>query len=225
MIQVDKILTISLKENHARQKLTQAELAKLNVKTDFFLVDRDKGYEERGCFNSHLEACKQALKENCNTLLVFEDDVKILDFKQYQIDAINQFIKQQANHFDILYLGLIIGKMWFCGHTAIVRAKGAGAHAYILSRRGMEKLAAYQYQNTPIDKIMKNEFKCYSVYPIIAEQYPETVIASDITPSRKGDIKDENFWKRNYQKQKYLPWKNLHKTVIEIFANIFRAKN
>lgn len=226
MIQVDKIITISLKENYDRQKLAQTEIAKLNLKTEFFFAERDKGHEERGCFHSHISVCQQALANNDKTLLVFEDDVRILSYHQTQINRINDFIQSKANHFDILYLGLIIGKMWFCGYPSLVRAKGAGAHAYILSQRGIKKLATYKYEGIPIDKIMKNEFKCYSIYPIIAEQYPETLITSTITPTRiDNETKDEIFWQKNYQKQKTLPWKNLHKAVIEIlsmnFCNLF----
>ncbi len=214
MIDVDKIVTISLKENHARQNQTQKELEKLQLKTDFFFAQRDEGHEERGCFHSHSRVCKQALDEHCRSILVFEDDVKILPFQQKQIEQINTFIEKKSSHFDLLYLGLIIGKMWFCGYRSIVRSKGSGAHAYILSQRGMETLAHYEYDGQPIDKIMKHHLKCYSVFPIIAEQHPVTLFKSDIACSRFTDeIKDELFWKNNYRKQKWLLWKYFYKSL------------
>jgi hypothetical protein len=80
----------------------------------------------------------------------------------------------------------------------------------------MEKLFAYEYAGVPFDKVLKHDFKCYSVYPIIADQFPETTIASDISPSRNSmELKDEAFWRDNYRKQKSLPWLNLHKTIFE----------
>lgn len=216
MIQVDRVVTISLAENQSRRETTQSELNKLQLKTDFFLAARDKGHEERGCFNSHLTVCREALYSGCQSVLILEDDVKILSFSKAQIKRINYFITHHAKEFDVLYLGLIIGKMWFCWQRSIVRAKGSGAHAYILSRRGMEKLFAYEYAGVPFDKVLKHDFKCYSVYPIIADQFPETTIASDISPSRNSmELKDEAFWRDNYRKQKSLPWLNLHKTIFE----------
>ena len=106
--------------------------------------------------------------------------------------------------------------MWFCWRKSIVRARGAGAHAYILSRRGMEKLANYTYQGIPLDKILKRDFHCYSVYPIIAEQHPESVCVSDISPLRNSiEVKDEFFWRANARKQLWLPWKYLYKTLVD----------
>lgn len=216
MIQVDKIITISLEGNHKRQKSTQRELEKLALETEFYLAKRDVGHEERGCFNSHLQVCQNALQDElCSTVLVLEDDVKILPFTTTQIDRINLFLKQQSTNFDVLYLGLIISKMWYCGTSNIVRATGSGAHAYILSRSGMQKLAAYQFDNKPIDKVFKHDFICYSVYPIIAEQHSEETLPSAISVSRNGDpLKDQNFWRENYRKQKWQLWKNLHKTLL-----------
>jgi len=216
LIKVDKIVTISLEENESRRLATQRELSKLKLETEFFLAKRDQGHEERGCFNSHLQVCREALYSGCQSLLVFEDDVRILPYTEKQISRLNHFIARQNNEFDVLYLGLIIGKMWFCGYRSIVRAKGAGAHAYILSRKGMEKLFTYEYNGLPFDKVLKHDFKGYSVYPIIAEQHPETRVISDISPQRKSvGAKDEIFWMQNFQKQKWLPWKNLHKTIFE----------
>jgi len=218
MIDVDKIVTISLRENEERRKLTKSELLKLNLKTEFFIADRDPENGERGCFNSHLQVCQQALADQCQSVLVFEDDVKILPFTAKQITAINQFIKDQDKiNFDVLYLGLIIGEMWFCGRRSIVRAKGATTHAYILSKQGLKKLSNYLFSGKPIDKIFKHDFKCYSVYPIIAEQFSENIVSSDLTPFRQfSEIKDEKFWQNNYRKQKWLPWKNLHKIFTSL---------
>lgn len=219
MLNVEKIVTISLNKNQARREQTQKELAALSLETEFHLVDRDIESAVRGCFNSHVEVAKQALAENRQNVLVFEDDVKTLPFTQQQIEDINQFLADKSIDFDLLYLGLIIDKMWYCGKRSIVRAKGSGAHAYILSRKGIEKLAGYTFQKKPIDKVLKHDFKCYSVYPMIAEQYPETVVASDISPFRYNICtKDEKYWRRNYAKQKWLLWKNLHKTLLDFIC-------
>lgn len=216
MLAVDQVVTISLIHRDDRRELVNRELSKLALKTDFYLAQADSENRERGCFNSHRAVCADAMRAGLNNILVFEDDVKIRHFTTNQIARINHFVKQQAHRFDILYLGLIIGDMWFSPYRSIVRTRGAGAHAYIVSQRGMKKLAQYDYQGIPIDKIMKRELKCYSIYPMIAEQHPETVVTSDISSDRQmAPLKDERFWQNNYAKQNYLPWKNLHKSIIE----------
>ena len=90
MINVDRIITISLKEKHERRASTEKELSKLGIQTNFFIAERDQGHEERGCFNSHLQVCKEALQDiSCQSLLVFEDDVKIRAFTQKHIHQMN----------------------------------------------------------------------------------------------------------------------------------------
>ncbi len=216
MLAVDKIVTISLKDNYQRRLLAEVELEKLQLETIYCLIDRDYGHEERGCFNSHIEVCRQALAENLDLILVCEDDVRIRHFHPKQINRINEFVKKNQHKFDIFYLGLIIGKMWFTRYPSIVGTKGAGLHAYILSRRGMKKMALYQYVGTPIDKVVKHDFKCYSIYPIIADQFPETIVGSDISLVRSGiSIKTEEFWRKNFTKQKWILLKNLHKSIKE----------
>lgn len=216
MINVDKVITISLNESHQRRLSTQKELAKIGLNTHFHIVERSHGDEERGCFNAHLAVCKKGLAENCHSLLVCEDDVKLLPYTMQQIDRINWFIDRRAKQFDLLYLGLSISKMWYCGLKSIVRAKGAAAHAYILSRKGMEKLGCTSYTGTPIDKLFKHDFKCYSVYPIIAEQFTNDIFTSSIAAQR-NTVGNNNkaHWEKNYRKQKWQLWKNLLKTLVD----------
>src|SRR3990167_1570787 len=212
MINVEKIIAISLKSDLARQAQTEIELSKLKLKTDFFLVDRDPENRERGCFNSHVEVAKMALSNHDENILICEDDVHILSFTQKQIEAINHFLKKNQS-FDVLYLGLIIDKMWLCSQYPIVRAKGAGLHAYILSRRGIEKMAASRYNGTPIDKIVKHDFKGYSIYPIIADQYPKHIAKSENysqTIINEGE-QDVIFWQTNLKKQKWILFKYWYK--------------
>lgn len=215
MINVDSVITISLKDNHIRQTSAQVELKKLGLTTEFLLAERDNGREERGCFNSHLAAAKEALAAGAKHVLICEDDVKILPFTTKQITQLNSFINQSSPSYDLIYLGLIIGSMWYCGINSIVRARGAGGHAYILSRQGMEKIVAYTYTGVPIDKIFKRDFKCYSIYPIIAEQYPDEIMSSALTADRQDtEVKNTLFWLANYRKQKYILWKNVFKTLF-----------
>ncbi len=219
MINVDKIVTISLKTDVARQQQTARELATLQLTTEFFLAEKDVSDRARGCFHSHVQVAKNALAdEKCQSVLIFEDDVKILSYTPRQINAINYFLKNNKK-FDVLYLGFIISKMWWSRWYPVVRAVGAGCHAYILPRRGMEKLASYTFTGVPVDKIVKHDFLCYSIYPIIANQYPKHVAKSasySQTLLDEGES-DQIFWENNLKKQKGILWKN--------FYRLFRGDN
>lgn len=221
MINVEKIVTISLMNREDRRIIVKKELSKLNLQTEFFLTEPDKENRERGCFDSHVAVARHALREGCQSILIFEDDIKILPFSQNQMDAINQFISKPAR-FDLLYLGLILGKIWYCGTKSIVRARGACLHGYLLSKSGMEKMANYQFTGLAIDEVVKQDLKCYSVYPMIAEQYPETVMPSAITSFRNQRknrrLKDDQFWKKNYINQKRRLWGNFHRTIKDLFC-------
>lgn len=227
MIKVDNLVIISLQNDQIRQKTVLQEMAKLNLQAQFFLSERDKENGERGCFNSHVSVAKNALYDDCQSLLVFEDDVKILNFTPQQIAAINQFVLKKNKHFDVLYLGIILGKIWFCGSFSIVRARGAGLHAYLLSRRGIEKMSNYQYQGRPIDEVVQHDFKAYSVYPMLAIQYPETETNSTVSGFRnlrkRREPKNHAFWQDNCKKQKRRLWSNFHRTIYDFFLAIFRV--
>src|SRR3990167_5314477 len=226
MITVDKIITISLNTDDERRQQTQQELAKLQLTTEFFLAEKDPSDRVRGCFHSHLQVAKKAFASGCNSVLVFEDDVHILPFTSKQIQAINHFVSHHT-HFDVLYLGLIISKMWFCGAYPIVRAKGAGCHAYILSRQGMEKLSQYLFTGIAIDKIIKSDFRCYSIYPIIANQYPKHIAKSQSYSQTLLDegVEDQRFWNHNLSKQKWILFKNLHKGLRELLLSRVKPAN
>jgi GR25 family glycosyltransferase involved in LPS biosynthesis len=220
MITVNKTFTISLRDQEKRRALAQHEIKKLHTETDWFLADPDSASNSiKGCFASHVSVAKLALQNKVESIMVFEDDVKILPYTKQQIDAINQFINKKTKHFDLLYLGFILGKMWYCGKHSIVRAQGPGLHAYILSPTGIQKMANYHYNNQPIDEVVKNSMKCYSVYPIIAEQQSEAIIGSAISPVRnhikRHHVKDEQFWKHNFDKQKRRLWGNIHLSIWE----------
>lgn len=218
MINVNSVVTISLRDQAKRRVLAEQEIRKLHLKTEWFLADPDPtGNSIQGCFNSHVSVAKQAEQNKTQSILVFEDDVKILPYNERQIAAINQFVEKRIKHFDLLYLGFILGEMWYCGNRSIVKAKGPGLHAYILSSSGIQKMAHYQYRHEPIDEVIKKTMKCYSVYPMIAEQQSELIARSAISPLRNQlklhRIKDEQFWKNNFDKQKKCLWRNIHRSI------------
>jgi len=67
------------------------------------------------------------------------------------------------------------------------------------------------YTGVPFDKLLKYDFKCYSVFPMIAEQFPNAIHPSAIESARKNQVVkyDEQFWEQNYKKQRWILWQNL----------------
>lgn len=226
-IQVDKVFTISLIDQEERREITKKEINKLGLEPNWFLTEREaSGNPEKGCFDSHVSIANLALKNNYNHILVFEDDVKILAYSEKQLIAINHFIQNHINDFDLLYLGFILGKIWYCGKKNIVRAKGVTSHAYILSPSGIKKMANFHYQGNPIDEIMKENMKCYSVYPLIAAQQSETLFKSSISEERnkknRHAVKDDGYWEKNFKKQKKRLYQNIPLSILEISKLIYK---
>lgn len=95
---IDRIFVLSLKTSIERQlkfKENFPELIKLNI-FEWFLVDRDNKNTERGCYTSHQNIIKFAKEKGYKTILIMEDDVKLLvPWKEF-IDHFNN-LKRPEN--------------------------------------------------------------------------------------------------------------------------------
>ena len=101
---------ISLRHTPNRTIEARKEFDMHNIKNvTFYIADKSTNPIE-GCYLSHLNIMKQALMDNVEYALVFEDDVKFNDnLKNLSniIGEIKHFVAH--NEFDILYLGWCAG--------------------------------------------------------------------------------------------------------------------
>lgn len=170
------------------------------------LTQHEKSFVTQSCLNhcphtglaitfSHIDAWKEGLRQieiYDKGVLICEDDVKLNNFHNFDL-----YLQEVPNDFDILYVGCL-----FC-HDNIslipdisLRLMGRrkepqhisehiwvppyvfGAHAYYVSKQGLEKLITLFSQNHIYDQIdvMLNDFsknnslKIYATKPLLASQ-------------------------------------------------------
>lgn len=211
---VDAVLCISLNEREDRRELVRQEIKKINAdaQLEFVLVNKDQEDPQRGCFNSHQQCARIALERQYSRVLVLEDDVLFEGFTDEKIKTINSFLNKKKP--EVFYLGAILGKMWLTWVPRIARVRGQGAHAVILSADACKKVNALVYDTRGIDSVYTKIFKIYTVFPMIAYQWPDDVVASDIDEIRGHHGKSSEYWTKVRQKQFGQVVRNLPKTLF-----------
>lgn len=139
----ERTVCINLIERDDRMEEAQEQFEKVGLfgSVMFHRVERHPRGGRYGCYNSHREVMQQALKDNIDTLLIFEDDVQFEDGWEQVVRDAKEFIDSGAE-FDAFFLGsqiLFVDEQ----HTSTVwRVKCTNAHAYVVSREGMEAFVA-----------------------------------------------------------------------------------
>ncbi|ORL70326.1 hypothetical protein B7H19_06140 [Pseudomonas putida] len=214
-LDIDGVFCISLKERTDRRELLEKEFEGSGVRIDFLIVERDSENPERGCFDSHVKCAQLAIERNYRNVLILEDDATLLEFESVQVQQINSFMSRHEP--EQFYLGANLGKVWLTWHKGIARVRAKGTHAYILSRKGCQHLLSHApYSGVAIDKVYSKNFKAYMAFPMLSQQQPEEVVASDVLAARStdGTFPDAKYWKENWRKQYTQAFKNIGKTLL-----------
>ena len=171
---VDKIYCINLHERDDRLQNAKIIFDKYDLPVTYHRVWRDNESGQRGCFNSHIEVIKKAASQNLNNVMIFEDDIKCAlskgEFDEC-MEKVYNFITH--NDFDIFFLGSC-PNIWLHStkkiNDNIYKVKAYQAHAYILSRSGINKYQNLVYSNIQIDHIYAKSNKSFAIYPSIFYQ-------------------------------------------------------
>lgn len=136
-----------------------------------------------GNTQSHLKIINEAIQNNYERVLIFEDDIDFYDEGLfYSIDVIESSIDQiKDKDWEILYLGgaLLDHSITQVDKHLIKVGSMNGAHAYILNHTAFEKVKNAYHYGCPMDILLSNHLtKKYSVYPIAVTQKGEDL--SDI---------------------------------------------
>ncbi|MHC6223633.1 glycosyltransferase family 25 protein [Pseudomonas sp. X10] len=212
---VDGVFCISLKERTDRRELLLREFAGCGLSIEFIVVERDSDNPERGCFDSHLKCAKLALERNYQRVLILEDDATLLTFEAQQVRQMNRFLARRDP--ELFYLGANLGKVWLTWSRGIARVRAKGTHAYMLNQNGCRQLLGHApYSGIAIDKIFSKYFKAYMAFPMLSQQQPEEVVASDVLAARStdGTFPDAAYWRENWRKQYSQAFRNLGKTIL-----------
>lgn len=146
--------------------------SKLYEKYSDYLSDNKKQYivGATGCKLSHLSIIKDALKNNYENILIFEDDITFIDnFTIYLNDFIS---KVSTMNWDMLYLGGNVAKVKFSkfkdyliqtNRTNIYKCKNFKCtHAYIINKKLFIKIIKdLETYNSEIDNYYSNCIQPY----------------------------------------------------------------
>ena len=140
-----------------------------------------------GCALSHMIAWQKIIDENLSCALIVEDDIRINEPIQRKIHK--YLSKAQELSFDILYFGyspstlkhIIMPKNADPKKDLFVKSKETfGLFAYVVSRKGAEKLLKIFPIEKQLDTAISKAIKKYNINALLV--YPEEqIITSDIS--------------------------------------------
>ena len=125
-----------------------------------------------GCYLSHMYVWEDSFRNNKN-ILVLEDDIITVGTKKQFFKKLNQFLEDVPKDWDIIYLGYhdyrsgFVKKMPINMNQEICRLENnvQGTHAYIINRRGAQKLLKDAKPiKSQVDDYMNKKFGEMNVY-------------------------------------------------------------
>jgi len=178
----DKIVCINLRHRKDRYNSAKNLFDKLNIpNVEFYIADKSSIDGRYGCFESHINVIKKAYIQDCNNILIFEDDIRPSIF--YNINLLKDSIEfMKNNEYDIFYLGYFpfnkVNSIYLSSEKItknIISYNPFATHAYCLNRISMKKiLDNYKIYigKIHIDKFYTYNyiFKNYCITPMIFEQ-------------------------------------------------------
>ena len=196
---VDHVYVINLDIDKDKMKLISRKLKKLNIQfTRFPAVYGNKiahKYKSKlepgtlGCLLSHKAIIEDAIKNNYNKILVFEDDV-IFDKKF--IKKFNTKYVHIPSNYDLLYLGCsqtLDYNIWdtmkmYDNYYIPRKSNGAGAFAIIINKSIFADLVKHAakmdkpYDTLIIDNILPRK-KVFSLYPHLITAKVDKISTTD----------------------------------------------
>lgn len=158
----DKIYCINLKEREDRYKSSKKVFDSCNIPVIHFRVDRDKTNPDRGCFQSHVNICKEAVTKRYNRIVIFEDDA--VPTKEFTKTSIKRTIKtlKKIPNWDVFYFGCFPDNRYSTFTTPyknIYKVKGYGAHAYALNTHTILKIASLTWEKKSYDGYLMDSYQ------------------------------------------------------------------
>ena len=175
----DKIYCINLDEQTKRWESVQKEFDKIGILNK---VERFKGIKKEpwplGCNLSFLEIIKTASKQNLNNVLIFEDDVKFVNWNNsFFNNAISNLRRENWEYLRIGYnmegfdikFEKISNNLIKVKKGSDIRSTHAHAVNHVAYKFIIEELEK-EYQKNAIDMWTPKYFDCYCVVPLMALQ-------------------------------------------------------
>lgn len=212
---IDHIYIINLERDVQRRKRFEDQIKRLQMKNYSFFKGVDLSEQqyqeykkqnylqskgELGCLFSHINIYKDALSKNYNNILIFEDDIDIMD-KNF-LEKTQFYMKELNNEYDVILLG--------ANHRRAAGAKimnglykttgSNGTFGYAICKDTMIRLInsnfkkfSYDFHWRKFDKA--NPLKFYCIIPHLVNVY-DTV--SSISNSTKPTKYAKQIWNTQF---------------------------
>jgi GR25 family glycosyltransferase involved in LPS biosynthesis len=176
---IDKIYVINLKKNQDRLEKFMENAKKANVEVErfdavygkelkkdhpdilkYFIKDHGLNPGQIGCALSHIKIWEDAINNNYNNIIIFEDDAVIPeDF----LDRFNEAYNELPNDWDILLLGGVkLGGKKYNNLKHILKPKkgsvNLGTSSMLLNIKFINKLLDNLKINKPIDNYIRDNY-------------------------------------------------------------------
>ena len=203
---LDTIQCIHLPHRKDRMVFIQELKKKIHIPIKIYNAVKSEEGAIKGCFESHQNIMKSALKSGFSNALIFEDDAEISShFSFEKIDEVKQFMHHGNYNWDIIYLGCFPDVWKYSQHYVsgnLYKVKATQTHAYIVNKPYMEFFVNLHFEGIPIDEVFLKTSKAYAVLPTLFQQ--------SLSQSDVSSIQISN-----------LPFKNSITTFIEYYSIYF----
>jgi len=175
---VNDVVCINLKKRKDRKIHIKRQARKKNFPVRFFQALKQGKHPNLGKFRSHLKCLEEARKKRCKSILVLEDDAKILTSRLS--------IPQPPVKWDMLYLGGNIQSVMQDDDTDASRVWKRAcvllSHCYIVKQSAYDLIIDEGHKAMKADKkINFDEWLCSTIHPKlhVYAAMPERVIQRD----------------------------------------------
>lgn len=179
------ILTVTPENNPGKSlQMTINELRTLGVDPIVVHRERDPECGRRGCYQSHQYLAQLLLNSNDQYICIFEEDAELMNH-QIAKDALEKFqtIQRIDPEWDWISLGSLFEAPAAKYNSGIYKSKNLiETHAYILSRKGAQKIISWPYVQRPFDAELN--YHDMNVYIL----RPSVFLQRHIYPNKGGGI-------------------------------------
>lgn len=208
----DAIFCINLNTRTDRRQESQACFDALHIPARYWTVSKHPHSPEIGAWESHQNVMREAFQTGCRNCLIFEDDVAQMNpLTVDMLQDLHRFMDRYDDEYDILFLGPYPDIWSFqtqpcMDFVHVHQIHGYLGHAYVVSRRFMEKMyhVPHSLLNLPVDMLYVHNVHSYAVYPPI---FYQTDSPSDISSAPR--------WTDTIR-QGFVAWKNWYSYYVNV---------
>ncbi len=174
---IDKVYLVNLAHREDRLLESAKLLEEYQIPYQVFPAIQDREQGARGLRDTMLALFKEALENNHENILVFEDDIKMVEDKQTFDYTMDNAVKQLPENYHLFYLGgqATSGYASVYSTNLLPAINYFATHSVCYSRQGMKEILAMG-MGFPIDNWIVKELQpvgnCFAVNPILCSQRP-----------------------------------------------------